>query len=721
MQKNNSTIFVGSNILFNISILLNSLLAFLLLAGSRFELPSWLQVAGRMHPLLLHFPIVLLLIYVVYILVAQNLTSDSGLLNKYADAVLLWAAFTASLTALMGLFLSGEEGYDSDALALHKYSGAATSFIALIWYYFRNAIRKTAVVRYAGSALMIGVLFTTGHQGANITHGEGFLLAPIQTENEEAAVPLADAMTFEHIIKPILASKCLSCHSSQKAKGELIMETPELILKGGKSGKLWDHHSAGSGLMLERLWLPMEEKKHMPPKGKPQLTAEETELLQRWIASGANFNQPLASLPANDSFYLLAAARINANAGEAYDFEAASSTTIQQLNSENRVVQEEAISSPALIVQFFNSNQFKSTQLDELEKVRKQIVAIDLTRMALNEKDLQTIAKFENIRRLNLSFTKIEGSWLKHLVSLTKLKSLSVSGNSINSSDLTALGKLPQLQQLFAWQTGSSQNEWKAFQKKFPSLSIETGFNGDSIKLKLSAPVLQNDLAILTGPTTLQLKHYINGAEIRYTLDGSEPDSIKSAVYNGKEIINDNVLIRARAYKPGWYSSDLLEANLYKSTIRPDSVILETSPDDSYKGKPELLTDLTKGELNFRDGNWMAWRGRNMELLLPLPKHSIIKSVTLGSLVDIGSYIMPPVKIEIWGGNEPGKMKKLGEIQPEQPAMMKPIYLRGFECRFEPTEVNFLRIIAKPVQKLPAWHPGKGDKGWFFIDEILLN
>jgi len=30
-------------------------------------------------------------------------------------------------------------------------------------------------------------------------------------------------------------------------------------------------------------------------------------------------------------------------------------------------------------------------------------------------------------------------------------------------------------------------------------------------------------------------------------------------------------------------------------------------------------------------------------------------------------------------------------------------------------------VVVVPVGKLPAWHPGKGDKGWAFVDEIFLN
>ena len=30
------------------------------------------------------------------------------------------------------------------------------------------------------------------------------------------------------------------------------------------------------------------------------------------------------------------------------------------------------------------------------------------------------------------------------------------------------------------------------------------------------------------------------------------------------------------------------------------------------------------------------------------------------------------------------------------------------------------KIIAKPINKLPSWHSGKGKKGWFMVDEVFF-
>ncbi|MCR6721877.1 MAG: chitobiase/beta-hexosaminidase C-terminal domain-containing protein [Chitinophagaceae bacterium] len=705
----------------NITLLLNSLLVFLLILEDRFVLPGYLQVAGRMHPLVLHFPIVLLVIYALYNLFIVKKQQVAESTRHYADMLLLFGAFTAAVSALMGLFLSREEGYDADALQWHKWSGAIVSLFALAWYYGRKPLRKRKITRWLSSVFAIFVLIITGHQGANITHGEDFLFAPLRKEESRPNAALAEAMVFDDVVKPIIESKCINCHNSQKAKGELILETHEQILKGGKSGLLWETQQPGEGLLMKRLLLPVEDKKHMPPKGKPQLTEQEIEIIKQWIEKGANFNQKLIDLPVDDKLYQLAAAKFESGVPEVYSFASADVATVQSLNTENRVVLAEALNSPALTVSFFNSTKFQSEQLKELSKIKEQIVSLDLTRMPLGSDDMKTISQFTNLRRLHLGFTPVKAEDLKLIKELKNLRTLTLSGTNINASQLAVLKELPKLSQVYTWQMPGSQQDWEKLINEMPAVSIESGFAGDSILLQLSPPIFENEITIISEPMPLKLKHYIQGAEIRYTLDGSEPDSIRSLVYKGDEVIDRNVLIRAKAFKAGWISSEIMEASLYKRTFVPDTIYFLTAPEPAYTGTAKLLTDLVKGETNFRDGNWIAWRNNRMELLMPFSTTKNISSVTLGGLTDVNSYIMPPQSIEVWGGDDPSKLKKLGSCTLDQPKGVGIVALRGHECRFETTAVKYLKIIAQPVSKLPSWHPGKGDKGWLFVDEVLLN
>lgn len=709
------------NILFNITIALNCLLVFLLLFESRLVLPVWLQVTGRTHPLILHFPVVLVILYAfMQVLFFRRIREDESY-RSLADGLLILAALTSVLTALAGLFLSREEGYDPEALLWHKWSGFGVAILTLGLYYFRNQLYRYRLAAFTSSFFSLCIIILAGHQGAGITHGQNFLLAPLLPEKKEPDIAFEEAVVYTHLIKPILESKCFSCHNEKKAKGELVMETEALLLKGGKTGVLWDTTAADLGLLLRRVHLPLEAKKHMPPQGKPQLTEDEITLITQWIRKGADFKLRAIELDPADTLRLLAQAKFAATELAAYDFEAADASKVRELNTVNRVITEESLSSPALNVSFFNSQLFKPEQLKELLPLKKQIVSLDVARMPLTDADIRTVSEFENLRKLNLSFTPISGTTLIELKKLKYLKSISVAGTKITANVLKQLTEFPQLRVIHTWNTNITEVELQKIRSDAKQITFENGFKDDTTRLKLSPPVLKNEEVIITAPVPLQLKHYINGTEIRYTLDGTDPDSLRSPVFSGKETIDGNVLLRAKAFKPGWISSELLEASFYKNTYTPDSVIFFNSPDLSDKDDSKLLIDQVKGETNFRNGNWLAWRKSSLDIGLPYRKPVSVSSVTISALKDIGSYIMPPVSIEIWGGGSPGNLKLLGKLTPEQPKKMEEPVIRGYEVRFPPTTVSYLRIKARPVSQLPSWHPGKGDKGWIFTDEVLVN
>ena len=265
-----------------------------------------------MHPLLVHFPIVLVILYALVSLVPIERKSDQKPLDyPLNDLLLFLAALTSVMAALMGLFLSREEGYDPEALQMHKWGGVVLSIFTLAWYYFRKQIQAVRFMPYVVSGVAFGVILITGHQGASITHGQDFLLAPVTPEKEKPVVPFDEALVFADMVKPIIVEKCISCHNSKKSKGELIMESEEMLLKGGKTGKLWDSTATDFGLMLQRLHLPLEQKKHMPPHGKPQLTEEEMQIISRWIRKGADFTLKAADLPIDDTLRVIAVRNSN--------------------------------------------------------------------------------------------------------------------------------------------------------------------------------------------------------------------------------------------------------------------------------------------------------------------------------------------------------------------------------------------------------------------------
>lgn len=707
------------NILYNITFFFNCLLVFLTLFYGWIDVPSWVKVFGRMHPMMLHFPVVLIILYIIWALwIGPKYPAG----KEAGKLLLLIAALTAAVTAIMGIILSKEDGYDPDALAFHKWSGIALALISFIWYILDNKLAQHKIALIVTASVAFVLLVVAGDLGAGITHGQNYLLAPVMPAKQPHDVSIEDALVYNDMVQPILDAKCIGCHNDKKAKGELIMETTAQLLKGGKDGAIWDTAHPDLSLMLQRIHLPEEEEKHMPPQGKPQLTEEEINILYFFIKDGADFTKKVIDLPSTDTLRLLANKIFKKPSEEQYDFAAADEKQVQELNNNNRVLRQLALNSPALTATFYNSENYNSESLKELSKVKEQLVSLNMAHMPVTDEDVNTIATFTSLRNLNLNFTGVTGKNIAALNKLTHLKELSLSGTTLTINDVKQVASIASLKKIFVWNTSVTDKEAAAMVKPNVSKFVETGFNSDTMIMKLNLPVLQNEESVITGTLPLKLKHYINGVDIRYTIDGTDPDSIKSARYDKNVTLDKAVTVKAKAFKKGWISSDILTANFYKSTFAPDSAILLNAPDVSYKADGgKTVIDRVKSEQDFRNGKWLGYHGTKADILLLFNSPVKTESISISSLVDVGGYIMPPQYVEVWGGDDASHLKLLSRQVPKQPDSIGTAHMPAYILTYPATQVRYLKITAMAVEKLPKWHPGKGEKGWFFLDEIFVN
>lgn len=102
----------------------------------------------------------------------------------------------------------------------------------------------------------------------------------------------AGKMVFKDIIQPVLEQKCNKCHNEQKSKGDLRMDTHEMLMKGGGDDvKTVIPGKPDESLFVARVKLPIDDDEHMPPEGRDQMTPEELALVSWWIKSGASETQ----------------------------------------------------------------------------------------------------------------------------------------------------------------------------------------------------------------------------------------------------------------------------------------------------------------------------------------------------------------------------------------------------------------------------------------------
>jgi hypothetical protein len=98
-------------------------------------------------------------------------------------------------------------------------------------------------------------------------------------------------VTFAGDIKPIFEKSCIKCHSEQKPKGKLRLDTLENVMKGGGDGKVVRPGSSDKSVLIVDVARIGDEEDWMPPKNNkahiPALTKDEVGLIRAWIDQGA--------------------------------------------------------------------------------------------------------------------------------------------------------------------------------------------------------------------------------------------------------------------------------------------------------------------------------------------------------------------------------------------------------------------------------------------------
>ncbi|MCE9605418.1 MAG: hypothetical protein K8U03_11020 [Planctomycetia bacterium] len=94
---------------------------------------------------------------------------------------------------------------------------------------------------------------------------------------------------FQREISPLLKKNCTACHNASKKEGDLNLESPQSILKGGSAGPSAIVKKGAESLLLARAAATDDEQ--MPPKdnkvGAKRFTSQELGLIKLWIDQGA--------------------------------------------------------------------------------------------------------------------------------------------------------------------------------------------------------------------------------------------------------------------------------------------------------------------------------------------------------------------------------------------------------------------------------------------------
>lgn len=439
---------------------------------------------GRLHPLLVHLPIGFLLLAVLLQWMLRK--EKYKAVMPAVQLAFVLGMISAVLSCLTGWALSSGGDYDERTLGLHRWMGISVAIISALGSWFAANPRKQIENRL--SILLLVLLIITGHLGGTLTHGEGFLTKGLFGAAKDSTgytrktiANVQEAHVFADVIQPVLKNKCGSCHSAAKQKGGLRLDGKEWILKGGKEGSVLKEGSPDASELYKRIILDPLEEDHMPPKGKPQLTEQETALLHWWISSGGGFEKKVKELPQPDkikpALLAMQSGAVTTRKPSIPDgtVTPASQRVLDTLRNAGIVVLPVAVNSNYLLANFVSIPRLDEHTIGLLNQISEQLVWLKLGYAELSENSWKIIGQCHNLTRLSIEHTNLADVSVQYLSPLTNLQYLNLVGTKVSAQGVQQLKGLTKIENIYLGRTKIKGDDFAQLKKIFPKAQLDSG------------------------------------------------------------------------------------------------------------------------------------------------------------------------------------------------------------------------------------------------------
>lgn len=212
----------------------------------------------------------------------------------------------------------------------------------------------------------------------------------------------------------------------------------------------------------------------------------------------------------------------------------------------------------------------------------------------------------------------------------------------------------------------------------------------------------------------------IDNAPIYYTLDSSEPTTA-SEKYTDIIKIDKPCTLRTVAIRPSGSSKITKdEISFSRSSMKPITMLQPINKQYEFSGATVLVDGMT-GNMNYKTGRWIAFYTNDLEAVIDLKEATEISSMTLHTCVEKGDWIFDTRGITVSVSDDNQTFKEVASEA--YPAMKEsdPNQIYTHELKFDPVKTRYVKVKALSEQKIPSWHGGKGNPGFLFVDEIILN
>ena len=211
------------------------------------------------------------------------------------------------------------------------------------------------------------------------------------------------------------------------------------------------------------------------------------------------------------------------------------------------------------------------------------------------------------------------------------------------------------------------------------------------------------------------------GYDIRYTLDGTEPTTA-STLYTAPVPLDRDCIVKVNTFHgdgiPGKAVCDTFAIN--PLTFGRVTLVDQPFYVYAFQGAPQLVDGL-KGTRYFRTGRWLGFSVKDVDATVTLPRPQTLSQVSFNTVVKPEDALADAECAQVYGSTDGEHFTLLASqtYLPDDPAA--PHHIVNHTLTFDPVELQKVRVVIRPVAKLPEGHPQASWPALLFIDELTAR
>ncbi|MFW6164399.1 MAG: discoidin domain-containing protein, partial [Planctomycetota bacterium] len=138
-------------------------------------------------------------------------------------------------------------------------------------------------------------------------------------------------------------------------------------------------------------------------------------------------------------------------------------------------------------------------------------------------------------------------------------------------------------------------------------------------------------------------------------------------------------------------------------------------------GGAAAFTDGFRGRPDHRDAAWQGYLGPDLEATIDLGEARPVASVEATFLQSTTVGIWLPASVEVAVSRDGKAFRALATVKHDVPEKQTGPLVKALGAPLKGAKARYVRLRAKSVGKIPAWHRAGGVPAWLFADEIVVT